>query len=128
MKYAAFICGIIPIALIVAPVSADDVADAALRLKQAAVDKTWKDCKARGIPDARCKGLLSAIHRQEVSIITELQELVGENAHKLNDVRVSAEMASCGGYEYQAMVNCQGRLLDRLRAALNGNTLVSGDQ
>lgn len=113
--------------LIISPSIASDLTGAAQRLKQDAIAKTWSDCKAMGLPDARCKGLLSAIHRHELSIITELQKLVDENATKLNGTRLSTEMVSCASEDYQSMVNCQGRLLERLKAALKGNTLVAGE-
>ncbi|MEQ9347730.1 MAG: hypothetical protein RIG26_14920 [Thalassospira sp.] len=116
------------ILLIISPSIASDLAGAAQRLKQDAVAKTWNDCKAMGLPDTRCKGLISTIHRHELSIITEMKEIVDKNQAEINGTRISKEMASCAGGDYQAMVNCQGRLLDRLKAAISGNTLISGDQ
>ena len=98
---------------------------AALDLKAAAVSRTWEKCLERGVPEKRCKSLLQSIHQQELKVVTGLSQYL--NHPDLNMSRVSAEMSTCrhGFPDYNELVRCQARLLDRIKAAMNGETLLA---
>jgi len=103
----------------------DDAFSSALELKKAAVLRTWEDCLKRGLTEIRCKRLIEVIHDQEKKVVVGLSQYVGNP--KLNGKRVSTEMSACndGSPDYSELVNCQARLLERIGAALNGETLLA---
>ena len=99
-----------------------DVNAAALRLKQAAVQRTWEWCQDSNLSEGRCKKLISAIYQEEKIVISDLAALASDPALDLE--RLSAEMAACYGSDYGELVNCQRRLVERVRLALQGETLL----
>lgn len=100
--------------------------NAALRLKQAAVQRTLEDCKAKGGSVKSCNTLLELTHQREVKIIERLNLALTDPA--VNADETSKEIAACSNpnYGYVETVECWSQLSDRLDASRKGQSLLRG--
>ncbi len=104
------------------PQENQELMNAALRLKQAAVLRTLEDCKAKGGSVKSCNSLLELTHQREVKIIERLKLAPTDPAVNMDEM--SKEMAACYDYGYIEMVECWSQLSDRLDAARKGQSLL----
>ena len=68
------------------PQENQEVMNAALRLKQAAVLRTLADCKAKGGSVKSCNSLLELTHQREVKIIERLKLALTDPAINMDEV------------------------------------------
>jgi hypothetical protein len=99
-----------------------ELTNAALRLKQAAVLRTLEDCKAKGGSVKSCNSLLELTHQRELKIIARLKLAPTDPAVNMDEV--SKESAACYDYGYVELVECWSQLSDRLDAARKGQLLL----
>jgi hypothetical protein len=104
------------------PQENQELMNAALRLKQAAVLRTLEDCKAKGGSVQSCNSLLELTHQRELKIIERLK--LASTDPTVNMDEVSKESAACYGYGYVELVECWSQLSDRLDAARKGQSLL----
>ena len=88
------------------PQENQEVMNAALRLKQAAVLRTLADCKAKGGSGKSCNTLRELTHQREVKIIERLNLALTDPA--VNAEEASTEIAACSNpnYGYVETVEC----------------------
>lgn len=100
------------------------IMEAAIRLKQAHVERSWEECKAKGASDERCKKLLEIIHEREKKVIARLAPAMSDPAVNLD--QLNTEMSACysPNNNYTQLVDCWERLADRLDAAREGKFLL----
>ncbi len=101
-----------------------EVMDAAIRLKQAHVERSFEQCLAKGAPEQRCKQLLQLIHELEKKVLARLAPAMSDPS--VNIERLNTEMTACysPNNNYTHLVDCWGRLADRLDAARRGSFLL----
>jgi hypothetical protein len=99
-----------------------ELMNAALRLKQAAVLRTLEDCKAKGGSVKSCNTLLELTHQRELKVIERLK--LASTDPTVNMDEVSKESAACYDYGYVELVECWSQLSDRLDAARKGQSLL----
>ena len=106
------------------PQENQELMNAALRLKQAAVQRTLEDCKAKGGSAKRCDELLELTHQRELKIIERLKLAAINPA--INTDEVGKEYLACSdpSYGYVETVECLSQLSDRVDAALKGQSLL----
>ena len=106
------------------PQENQELMNAALRLKQAAVLRTLEDCKAKGGSVKSCNSLLELTHQREVKIIERLKLAPTDPAVNMDEA--SKEMAACysPNYGYVETVECWSQLSDRLDAARKARSLL----
>jgi hypothetical protein len=106
------------------PQENQELTNAALRLKQAAVLRTLEDCKAKGGSVQSCNSLLELTHQRELKIIERLKQLAAPGP-AVNMDEVSKQSAACynPNYGYVEVVECWSQLSDRLDAARKGQSL-----
>ena len=108
------------------PQGNQELMNAALRLKQAAVLRTLEDCKAKGGSVKSCNTLLELTHQREVKIIERLKLAPTDPAVNMDEM--SKELAACSdpNYGYVETVECWSQLSDRLDASRKGQSLLRG--
>lgn len=106
------------------PDNIQDIANAALRLRQAAILRTLDDCKAKGGSAKTCNELLELTHQRELKVIARLQAASANS--RVNQDELSKELAACFNFAYVESIECQSQLADRLDAAASGQPLVKG--
>jgi hypothetical protein len=104
------------------PQENQELMNAALRLKQAAVQRTLEDCKAKGGSVKSCNELLELTHQRELKITERLKLAPTDPAVNMDEA--NKEMAACYNYGYVEMVECWSQLSDRLDAARKGQSLL----
>ena len=104
------------------PTENQELMNAALRLKQAAVLRTLEDCKAKGGSVKSCNSLLELTHQRELKIIARLNLAATDPAVNMDEV--SKESAACYGYGYVELIECWSQLADRLDASRKGQSLL----
>jgi hypothetical protein len=104
------------------PQENQELMNAALRLKQAAVLRTLEDCKAKGGSVQSCNSLLELTHQRELKIIERLKLAATDPAVNIDEV--SKESAACYDYGYVELVECWSQLSYRLDATRKGQSLL----
>jgi Ni/Co efflux regulator RcnB len=104
--------------------SQQDIANAALRLKQDQVARSLQTCQRLGHPEDQCKRLLELIHQRELKVMERLA--AAQKDPKINQSEFAREIADCysPNYDYTQLVECQNQLADRLDAAHKGQFLL----
>ena len=107
------------------PQENQELKNAVLRLRQAAVLRTLEDCKAKGGSVKTCNSLLELTHQRELKIIERLQPAPTDPAVNMDEM--NREMAACysPNYGYVETVECWSQLSDRLDATHKGRSLVT---
>jgi hypothetical protein len=106
------------------PQENQEVMNAALRLKQAAVLRTLEDCKAKGGSVKSCNTLLELTHQREVKIIKRLKLAPTDPAVNMDEVGKEIAACSSPNYGYVETVECWSQLSDRLDATRKGQSLL----
>jgi len=104
------------------PPENQELMNAALRLKQAAVLRTLEDCKAKGGSEKSCNTLLELTHQRELKIIARLNLASTDPAVNMDEV--SKESAACYGHGYVELIDCWSQLADRLDSMRKGQSLL----
>lgn len=100
--------------------------DASLRLKKAAITRTFEDCRAKGGSANTCNSLLEFTHQREVKVIDHLKSALDDP--RLNAEEMNKELNACfnSHYGYVETIECWSQLSDRFDAARSGESLLKG--
>lgn len=95
--------------------SAQELSDAALRLKQAHVIRFYESCMEETSSDIGCRQALEELHPREVSV---LEELFGLSA-SIEEHALSSSMASCYDptHDYLDLIECWENVAESLKAS-----------
>ena len=103
--------------------SPEELMAAAIRLKQAHIERSIKQCSLKGISEERCKRMLQITHKRELKIIARLKPAMTDP--NVNVGQLNKEMNACyGSGTYNDLIICWARLADRLDDARRGVFLL----
>lgn len=98
----------------------DELLGAAMRLKQAHVERSYEKCRSGGSSDAACRDELESLHPREISALARIVA----NMAKVSESEISKAMANCydPSHDYRDLIECREQLADQLE---KGKSVVS---
>lgn len=102
-------------ALAPSPIIADELDEllaAAMRLKQAHVERSYEKCRSSGSSDAACRDELESLHPREISALARIAANVGS----VGESEISNAMGSCydPSHDYRDLIECQEQIAVQL--------------
>jgi hypothetical protein len=100
--------------------TADETFQAAIRLKQAHVVRSYERCIATGKTDRECRAAIERLHPREIAALARFASLAGA----IPDKEISASLASCydPSHDYLQLIQCWEETASLLDARVKAET------
>lgn len=94
----------------------NELLDAAIRLRQAHVIRSYEKCRSSGTPDAACRDELESLHPREISALARIEDNIGS----VSKGEISKATANCHdpSHDYRDLIECWEQLADQLEKGL----------